>query len=69
MVEGERLCEAFREMVGDYIPQTPESRYIKIPTVKSVAGKDLAVIAESQRDVYREIQEVIKKERLSKRDS
>jgi hypothetical protein len=65
---GEKLSEALKELNIDYVPQTRESRFIKAPTVKSVAGKDLAIISEPEKAVYREIEKTIKKEQLSKRD-
>ena len=52
----------------DYVPQTRESRFVKVPSVKSVAGKDLAVVSESEKDIYRGIEKTMKKEQLSKRD-
>ena len=42
---------------------------IKVSTVKSVAGKDLVVVSESEKDIYREIDENIRKEAVSKRDN
>jgi hypothetical protein len=65
---GEKLSEDLKELNIDYVPQTRESRFVKVPTVKSVAGKDLAVISEPEKAVYREIEKTIKKELLSKRD-
>jgi hypothetical protein len=65
---GEKLFEAFKEKKVDYAPQTRESRFVKVPTVKSVAGKDLAVVSEPEKIVFREIEKTIKKEQLSKRD-
>jgi hypothetical protein len=65
---GERLTQAGKEVKVEYVPQTRESRFVKIPTVKSIAGADLAVESKSEKDVYREIEKTIKKEQLSKRD-
>jgi hypothetical protein len=67
-VSGERLSQTTKEVTLDYMPQTRESRLVKVPSVKSVAGDGLAVISESEKDVYREIEKTIKKEQLSKRD-
>ena len=52
----------------DYVPQTREARLVKVPIVKSVAGSDLAVVSESEKDIYREIEETGKKELIIKRD-
>jgi hypothetical protein len=64
----ERLCQATKEVTIDYIPKTNQERLVKVPIVKSVAGADLEVVSESQKDVYREIGEAEKKELVSKRD-
>jgi hypothetical protein len=65
---GERLCQAVKEVTVDYVPQTRQDRLVKVPSVKSVAGADLAVVLENQKDIYREIEKTIKKEQVSKRD-
>jgi len=65
---GEKLSEAIKELNVDYAPQTRESTFVKVPTVKSVAGKDLAIVSEPEKIVFREIEKTIKKEQLSKRD-
>jgi hypothetical protein len=46
-----------------------EEKLIKLPTVKSIAGSDLVFVSESEKDIYREIDENIKKEAISKRDN
>jgi hypothetical protein len=53
----------------DYVPQTRESKYVKIPSVKSIAGTDLMVVSESEKNIYRDIEETMKKENSSNRDS
>ncbi len=65
---GERLFQTSKEVAVDYVPQTRESRFVKVPSVKSVAGKDLAFVSESEKNVYREIEKTMKKEQLSQRD-
>jgi hypothetical protein len=52
----------------EYVPQTRESRLVKVPIVKSVAGTDLTVVSELEKDIYREIEKTMKKEHISKRD-
>ncbi len=39
-----------------------------VPIIKSVAGADLAIVSNAERDIYREIDERMKKEAVSKRD-
>jgi hypothetical protein len=51
-----------------YVPKTRESRLIKIPIVKSFGGADLAVVSESDKNIYREIEETMKKESATQRD-
>jgi DNA replication initiation complex subunit (GINS family) len=50
------------------VPQTHESKFIRVPIVKSVAGTDLSVISESEKNLYSEIEKTIKKEYVSNRD-
>ncbi len=64
----EKLNRTIKDVSIDYVPQTRESRFVKVPNVKSVAGKDLAVVSESEKEVYRKIEKTMKKEQLSKRD-
>jgi hypothetical protein len=66
--QNEKLYQITKTTTIDYVPQTRQSRFIKIPTVKRVAGADLAIISENDKDIYREIEKTIKKEHTSKRD-
>ncbi len=66
---GERLNQTSREAAVDYVPQTRQSRLVLVPTVKSVAGTDLSVVSESEKDIYREIDKTLRKEQLNKRDN
>lgn len=65
---GEKLSLTSKEVTVEYIPKTRESRLIKIPIVKSFGAKDLVVISDSDRNIYREIEETVKKESVAKRD-
>ena len=65
---GEKLSQATKEMTVDYVPQTRESRLVKVPILKSVAGTDLVVVSELEKDIYRGIEKTLKKEHISKRD-
>jgi hypothetical protein len=64
----EKLLQTFKEATVDYIPITLESRFVKIPSVKSVVGVDLTVVSELEKDLYRDIEKTTKKEQFSKRD-
>ena len=45
---GEKLTCTSKEVTIEYVPQTRESRLIRIPMVKSIAGADLAIVSESE---------------------
>jgi hypothetical protein len=66
---GEKFTCASKEVRIDYVPLLREDKLIKVPTMKNVAGKDLVVVSESEKDIYREIDENIRKEAVSKRDN
>jgi hypothetical protein len=65
---GEKLACTSKEVTVAYVPKSREDRLVKIPTVKSIAGTDLAIASDSEKSIYREIEESIKKELISKRD-
>jgi len=64
----EKLTSSSKEITVDYVPIRRQDRLVRIPTIKSVAGADLSVLSDSERDIYREIDEDMKKELASKRD-
>jgi hypothetical protein len=66
---GERLSQTSRETTVDYVPLTRQSRLVRIPTVKSVAGADLAVASSQEKELLSEIKDAAKKEQLSRRDN
>ncbi len=65
---GEKLNFTAKEVVVQYVPQTRESRLVKIPTVKSDAGAGLTVVSSAAKNIYREIEQDQKQEAISKRD-
>jgi hypothetical protein len=65
---GEKLNFTFKEIAVQYVPHSREERLVKIPSVKSVAGSDLAVVSSSAKNIYREIEKDQKQEAISKRD-
>jgi hypothetical protein len=65
---GEKLNFSFKEIAVQYVPQTREVRLVKIPTVKSVAGKDLTVVSSSAKNIFREIEQDQKQDAISRRD-
>jgi hypothetical protein len=64
----EKLNFSVKEIVVQYVPQSRESRLVKIPTVKSVAGTGLTVVPSTTKNIYHEIDQDLKKESMSKRD-
>jgi hypothetical protein len=65
---GEKLNFTAKQVVVQYVPQTVESKLVKIPTVKSDAGAGLTVVSSAAKSIYREIQDDLKKESTSKID-
>jgi hypothetical protein len=65
---GEKLCRTIREITVDYVPQTRQSRLVRVPSVRSVAGADLAVVSETEKGIYRDIEKTVKREHSSNRD-
>lgn len=65
---GERLTSVSKEVSIDYTPLKREDRLIPIPIVKSVAGADLAIVTDSEKNIYREIEKDMKEESESRRD-
>jgi hypothetical protein len=66
--DGEKLSFTSKEVAVQYVPQTREYKLVKIPIVKSFGGENLAVVSESTKNIYREIEETMKKESVTKRD-
>jgi hypothetical protein len=64
----EKLSFTAKEIFIEYVPQFKESRLVKVPTVKSVAGTDLTVVSSAAQSIYQELDEEKKKEAMSKRD-
>jgi len=65
---GEKLTSTSKEVPATYVPVKREDRLIRIPIIKSVAGTDLEIVSDSERSIYREIEEEMKKEAFGKRD-
>ena len=64
----EKLTCTSKEATVEYVPLKREDRLVKVPIVKNVAGADLEIVSDSQKNIYREIEEEMKKESFSKRD-
>lgn len=66
---GEKLTNASKEAAIEYVPLKRDDRLIKIPIIKSVVGAGLVVVSESEKSIYREIEEEMKRDSLSRRDN
>jgi hypothetical protein len=64
----EKFTSTSKEASIEYVPIRREDRLVKIPTVKSAAGEDLAIISDTEKNIYREIEKEMKREADSKRD-
>jgi hypothetical protein len=65
---GEKLGYTSKEITIEYVPLRREDRFIKIPIVKSVAGADFAILKDSEKRIYQEMEEDTRREENSKRD-
>ena len=65
---GEKLTITTKEVTIDYVSLRREDRLKKVPIVKSVAGADLGIVSDSEKSIYREMEENMKKDAISKRD-
>jgi hypothetical protein len=64
----ERLYHTNRETTVKYVPQTRQSRLIKIPFIKKVTGTDVIVVSDQEKQLYTDIEKTTKKEQNSQRD-
>jgi len=68
------LCDLFspscasEETTIEYKPLTKEERFRIIPTVKKTEGVDISIVSNDEKEVFREIEEALRKEQISKRD-
>jgi hypothetical protein len=65
----ERSCQTSQEITVKYVPQTPQSRLIKIPFVKKITSANVIVILNQEKQLYSNIEKAAKKERKSQQDT
>jgi hypothetical protein len=65
---GEKLASDSKEVTVEYVPVRREARLIKTSIVMSIAGADLVVISEEEKNIYHETEESVRRELISKRD-
>ncbi len=66
--EDERLIDASKEATIDYVPEKRQDRLVRVPIVKLSAGADLAIVSDTERKIYSEINQELKNESASRRD-
>lgn len=64
----EKLNFTSEERIIHYVPISREERLVKIPTVKSVADFDLAVVSSAANGIFSELNDDLRRESESKRD-
>ncbi|XHH08420.1 MAG: hypothetical protein ACFCUE_12740 [Candidatus Bathyarchaeia archaeon] len=67
-ISGEKLHQTSCDVKVDYVPQTRQSRLVRIPMVKSVAGADVSIVSGEEKGMFAEMKENMEKERLSRQD-
>jgi len=65
---GEKLTSASKEVTIKYVPLKREDRLIEVPIIKSVAGTNLAIVSDFEKNIYREIEKEMKRDSFSRRD-
>jgi len=64
----EKLTSTSKEVTINYVPLRKEDRLVRVPIVKSSGGADLAIISDTEKNIYREIEKEMKRESDSRRD-
>ena len=64
----EKLNFTSEERIIHYVPVSREERLVKIPTIKSVANNDLAIVSSATKGIFSEINDDLRRESESKRD-
>jgi len=65
---GERLTSASKEATIEYVPVKREDRLIRVPIIKRTAGADLEIVTAAEKNIYREIDEAMKRESEGRRE-
>jgi hypothetical protein len=65
---GQICAYTLKEATVEYLPQKRESRLRKVPIVRRIEGEGIVVVSDSEKDIYREIENTMEKDMISKRD-
>jgi hypothetical protein len=65
---GERTTSASKEATIDYVPVRREDRLIRVPIIKRTEGADLEIVTAMEKNIFREIDEAMKRDSEGKRE-
>jgi len=65
---GERLTSTSKEATIEYVPVKREDRLIRVPIIKRTAGADLEIVTATEKNIYRGIDEEMKRESEGRRE-
>jgi hypothetical protein len=65
---GERLTSASKEATIEYVPVKREDRLIRVPIIKRTEGADLEIVTAMEKNIFREIDEAMKRDSEGKRE-
>jgi hypothetical protein len=57
-----------KEITIEYTPQTKKAMLKEVPIIKKIEGEGIAIVSESEKHIYQEMQETRKKELASERE-
>ena len=64
----EKTEHAKKEITFEYTPQSKKANLKEVPIIKKIEGDGIAIVSESEKHIYTEMQETMKRELASKRD-
>ncbi|MDR2707700.1 MAG: hypothetical protein LBB87_03005 [Nitrososphaerota archaeon] len=64
----EKLYQTTQEITINYIPQTRQSRLIKIPFIKKITSTNIAIITNQEKQIYKDLEKTAKKEPTSQQN-
>ena len=65
---GERRTSASKEATIEYVPVKREDWLIRVPIIKRTEGADLEIVTATEKNIYREIDEEMKRESEGRRE-
>jgi hypothetical protein len=65
---GERTTSTSKEATVEYVPVKREDRLIRVPIIKRTEGADLEIVTAMKKNIFREIDEAMKRESEGRRE-